>query len=692
MQPALARLRRTRAGGASLALEARVPIVLAAVVCAAAAGRALLGTQIVAPWIFVDELLHADLARSVEEHGRFLVRGEHTTVSFLYPALIAPAWAAKSATTTYALAKLINAVLMSLAAVAVYLWGRRFLSPRGAAAGAVLTLCLPVFMLTGTLMTENAFLPASLLGLFAIALAMERPTLERQAYVFAAVALAVLTRVQGLLLVPVLVTAVLALAALERRPRRALAFWPLALAFAGAAVVYTIAKLVAGDSILALGVYEGVRTAAYSPAAQAKWLLYSAGDLALALGILPLCALAAVLGRARRVPPAERAFLAVAVSALAWTLVLGALAGSWQPVGVKERYMIHAAPPLFLALVLWLERGAPRPRLIVVSAAAAIVALVAGLPLGTLFASPALLGNDFGLLVFFRLAEAIGSVTAVRVLAALGAFGAAALFLVLPRRLTPALPAAVAVYLLAVSVPVFTTFRGEARKARALAGYGDEPSWVDAAIGRDQHAVFLNTANFEPETRQGRILERFVPAWEAEFWNRSFDGVVSLGVQEPAPLPQAATILDWSNGRVERLRARYVLVSPRYPVEGRPLARRGDLALFEAGGTVRLAAATEGLDGHGLTAGHAAYSVWARWAKGVAVQVDGATGVVLANVGTLEATPGGGARIASITGRARLTRPDGVLRLRPPAAPFRLEVAVLGRDPAARITFRLAPA
>ena len=74
--------------------------MLAAIVSFAFAIRALLATQIVTPWLFVDELVHAELARNLAEHGRFLVRG-------------------------------------------------RFLSATGALAAATLTLCLPAFLLTG---------------------------------------------------------------------------------------------------------------------------------------------------------------------------------------------------------------------------------------------------------------------------------------------------------------------------------------------------------------------------------------------------------------------------------------------------------------------------------------------------------------------------------------------------------------
>jgi asparagine N-glycosylation enzyme membrane subunit Stt3 len=64
-------------------------------------------------------------------------------VSYLYPVLIAPAWLAGSMHTTYLLAKAINAVLMSLVAIPVYLWGSRTAPRSYALVAAALTLLLP---------------------------------------------------------------------------------------------------------------------------------------------------------------------------------------------------------------------------------------------------------------------------------------------------------------------------------------------------------------------------------------------------------------------------------------------------------------------------------------------------------------------------------------------------------------------
>ena len=66
----------------------------------------------------------------------------------------------------------------------------------------VLTLLLPMTLLSGLLMTESAFLPAFLLALYAIVLALERPTCA-PGFVLLNGRLATAVRLQGLALVAV---------------------------------------------------------------------------------------------------------------------------------------------------------------------------------------------------------------------------------------------------------------------------------------------------------------------------------------------------------------------------------------------------------------------------------------------------------------------------------------------------------
>ena len=108
---------------------ARVPdwAWLTGIVVASAALRVWLVRAMPAPFVFVDELIYSELAKSVADAGSFAVRGVPTSgYSILYPLLLAPAYALFDALpNAYALAKATNAVAMSLAAVPAWLLARR---------------------------------------------------------------------------------------------------------------------------------------------------------------------------------------------------------------------------------------------------------------------------------------------------------------------------------------------------------------------------------------------------------------------------------------------------------------------------------------------------------------------------------------------------------------------------------------
>ena len=189
-------LTRNPAGAAAVALGGLLLVSIGV--------RIWLSSKIATPWILIDEYVYSELAKSFATSGLFLVRGAPSGVNnVVYPALISPAWLAHPMGTTYALANVINVVLMTATAIPLYLWARKLVAPVFALVAVALTL-LPAFIYTGMLMTENAFLPAFVLVAFAMSLALERPTLWRQLAAFAAILLAVAIRFQGLALLAAL--------------------------------------------------------------------------------------------------------------------------------------------------------------------------------------------------------------------------------------------------------------------------------------------------------------------------------------------------------------------------------------------------------------------------------------------------------------------------------------------------------
>src|SRR6266542_921668 len=204
-------VRRARVGPALLGAVRAVPVWawLVGLVLVSALVRYAFARRMAAPWIMIDELIYSELAKSFADTGHFLIRDQSSDVYvFVYPALISPAWALfDRVPDAYAAAKVINSVMISLAAVPVYFLARRVLSSWLSLLAATLTVAVPSMVYAGTLMTENAFYPLLLTAALAMVVWLERPTATTTALVLAAALLCFLTRTQALALLPALLTA-----------------------------------------------------------------------------------------------------------------------------------------------------------------------------------------------------------------------------------------------------------------------------------------------------------------------------------------------------------------------------------------------------------------------------------------------------------------------------------------------------
>src|SRR6187200_19503 len=170
-----------------------------------------------APFVFVDELIYSELARSVADAGSFAVRGVPTSgYSTLYPLLLAPAYALFDALpSAYALAKATNAVAMSLAAVPAWLVTRRVAGRGLSLVCAVTAVAIPSMAYTATLVTETLFYPLALLFAWTFLRVLERPSGGRVAVLAAALVAAVATRSQAIGFVGAVVLAPFLLALLR---------------------------------------------------------------------------------------------------------------------------------------------------------------------------------------------------------------------------------------------------------------------------------------------------------------------------------------------------------------------------------------------------------------------------------------------------------------------------------------------
>ena len=610
-------------------------VTLAALVVVSIAVRSWLARKIATPWIMSDELTYSEMAKSFASTGHFLVRGGSSGIgNVVYPALISPAWLFHPMSTTYGLAKAINAVLMTATVVPLYLWARRLVAPAYALVAVGLVLLMPSLIYSGMLMTENAFLPAFVLAAFAMALALERPTLRRQLFAFGTILLATAIRYQGLVLLLILPTAILLKVLFEfraelhpRRLRFVLAelrrYWISAALLAGAAGLYVVIELARGRGLSSgLGTYRDVALKSYSFDAARHWILLHFAELGLSVAILPACAFLLLLGLAftRRGTrsSAERAFLAVTTAAVPWVVVEVALFASGFSIRIEERYMFFLAPLLFLAFALWLDRGLPRPFLFTVPAAVIPAALLFALPLGSLL-NISILSDTFGLIPFLRLSERFvpGGVAEARHFMLAGGIAAAIVFVLWPRHGWPQLlfPAAVAAFLVLSSYSVEGALRDYSRGLRDSAGTLGSPSWVDQRLGSNGNATFLlgTTSETWPET---------LDLWQTQFWNRSLHSVYNLSTPEPAGGPETAVRVDPTSGLIlatgsgKPLTARNVISSLSFGLDGRLIAARPPFALYRTAGQLRLAQETTGIYGDGWMSADSAYTQFAAHTAG----------------------------------------------------------------------------
>jgi hypothetical protein len=621
--PRRARLRRGRLTLATLDAAPAAAFALALACLVSVLVRVYLARKIVTPWIMIDELVYSELAKSFAAGGDFLIRGQPAHVAnVVYPVLISPAWRAHSMATTYTIAKSINAVVMTLAAVPVYLWGQKLAPRRYALAAAGLTLLMPSFVYSGELMTETAFLPAFVLAAYAIAAALERPTPLRQLLALAAIGLACGVRIQALVLLGVLPTAIVLKLFFDARARdlrgrsawgRALvSYWPTALVLGAGVGGYAAYKVAQGASLSSgLGSYRAVVTSGYGASEAARWALYHFAELPFSVGVIPASALIVMLGLAVRrgslASPAERAFLAVTASSVAWIVVEVAAFASRFSLRVEERYMFCLAPLLLLALVLWLARGLPRPPVLALVAAALPLVLLVFLPLGRLL-NVSIISDTFGLIPLLRLSQVIaGGTPRVRDLLLVGAAVAGAAFVITPRRLAlPLFPASLAVFFVLASWVVHGTVRDYAKNLQASSGLKGDPSWIDEALPKGGRAAFLYGTSVDP----GQQASLF---WQEAFWNRKLKAAYDLEHQEPgfaAPLlavdSRSGDIVDHGTSR-QATSLPYVVAETGVALVGRRIAERAPYGLYRIRPPLRLATTTTGVYGDGWIGGEGSY-------------------------------------------------------------------------------------
>ena len=559
------------------------------------------------PWITPDEFVYGLLGRGLYQTGHLSILGAPVRFyTLVTPLVVGGPLSIGDRGLGYLLLKAVQATVMSLAAVPVYLWGRSFLGPGKALLAAALTLAIPGLAYSGLIMTEVEFYPVAVLAAWALARTLERPTAARQALALAAIALAAATRLQALVLVPALVTAVGVKALLARDLASFRRFAPLLGGMAVIAAAWSGWQLrKGGPATDILGAYRAAGETSYNVHDAALFVLYHAGDLVLMSGVFPFCAAGVLLVEALRygeLSDRTSALLAVTVSWAFWFVAEVGIFASRHVGRLAERDLLALLPLLFLAFALWLERGALRRRAVAPAVALVAFLLVLRLPMGKLV-SLAALPDAFTLIPLYRLHVRAPSVS-LELVVDLAAAAAAVAFVLVPRRFAWSLPAALLTFLVLTSFSAGRVVTAQATLVRQST-LGHTRDWLDRGVPGPVAYVYGYEVYWNA-------------AWENIFWNKKIHRVYDLlDAKVPGPIPQDS-VGPYEDGRLvladgSPVRERYVVAGSSLRFFGTVVAEapRADLYAWKIDPPVRLSRLIRSLAPRGGNGVHTEIRVYA---------------------------------------------------------------------------------
>ncbi|HEY0417144.1 MAG TPA: glycosyltransferase family 39 protein [Gaiellaceae bacterium] len=542
----------------------------------------LAGRRITGLWIMPDEVIYADRGLGLWRHLSLpILNGQGAGYSVLYPVVAGLPLSFGSLARGYASLKLLQALVASLAAVPVFMYGRRLMPPAYALLAAALTLSSPLLLYSGFVMTEVVYYPVAALAVLATAHAVATTRLRDQLVALALIAAAVATRVQAIVLVGVFAGGVLLDAVMARDARRVRRFWPIW------ALLALVAVAVAASPGL-FGAYAGAFSRGYPLGASVRLVYYHLAYIVLLVAVAPILAASVLVVQAVRGKehdPGARALLAVtAMTVLLVSMQVGVFAARYAP-HLLGRDLAAVPPPLFLVFALWVARGTPRPFVVAAASVLGIAAVVLAAPWNDLIASNAL-PDTMEIAPFLSHA---GRQPATVI--ALGVALALLLFLFAPRRIALLLPALVLAALTGSSVSASDLISHKVRFDQA-AMVGTPRDWVDRATRAPVAYVFAG------DPADVNIV------WQQRFWNDRVRDVLAFppyAVTGPLRSSQHAPA---PGGRIA-VPERYVVANDDLSFVGEPVARqdRGvdypGLTLWRLDGPPRVATARTGVKPNG---------------------------------------------------------------------------------------------
>ena len=566
-------------------LTARVALTL--VVAGSFAARVVASAAHPAPRYFPDEYLYMAFARAIGSGHAPAVRGQAANFpALLAPILAAPFHALFSPETAYRLTQAENALLMSLAAVPVFLLARRLgLTTRYALACAVFAVAIPDLVFASYTLADPVAYPFALGAIAAGVAAIEKPSRRSQLLFLTLAFLATFARVQYVILPAAFLAAAVAV---DRR--RVLRTQRLPLVLMALPLVGVLAL---GPSRL-LGYYSSVGNLHVG----GTLLTWAATDLFL-LGFASGVVLVpgAVVALARPRGRTETAFAALVTVFTAGLLLEAALYASNGSLRFQERYLFALLPLVPVAFGLYLKHGRPG-RIAVGLLAVVFFAATARVPLSGYAEAAGKTDSPF-LTAVFQLEKHLGTASGSMALALLAAVAAACAVLVSRRGGGRYAVGAALAFALAMSTGAVVNDTHNARQVRH--DYlPQNPSWIDAAGLGD--VTLLQTVGSPPD----RSVEQL-------YWNRSLTHEALLGDALPTDVYAAPRIKVDSSGALEGVGPNVLLQEYAATVEfanAQLVSRAGTFSLWSADGTPRLSLLEQGRYADGWLSRSGRLSVW----------------------------------------------------------------------------------
>jgi hypothetical protein len=576
---------RPRARTLARGLTARVGLTL--VVACSVAMRIVASATHPVPRYFPDEYLYTTIARSLGDTGRPLVRGASAHFpALLEPLLAAPLQALFPPDTAYRLTQAENALLMSLAAVPIYLLARRLsLSTGYALACAVFAIAIPDLVYSSYTLADPVGYPLALAAIYVGVVAIDKPTRRAQLGFLALALLATFARVQYV----VLPFAFIASAILVDR-RRTLRTQRLPLVLL---TLPLLGALALGPSRV-LGYYSSVAHL-HVGVSLLHWAVVDVLLLTLTAGVVLVPGAVVALARPRG--RTETAFAACAAVFAACLLAEAALYASNGSDRFQERYLFALLPLIPIAFGLYLKHG--RPARIPIALLAITLFLVSvRVPISGYAEGLGMTDSPF-LFAVARLERLVGTASGSLVIAVLAALGAAGAVAVSRRGGAQIAVGATIVFVAVTSVGAIVD---DSQNARAIRHdfLPADVSWVDS-LGL-QDVTLVQTVGSPP----ARAVEQL-------YWNRSVAHEALLGDAQPTDVYPTQQIRVARDGTLAGIGGNVLFqgfaATARF-ANATLVARAGSFSLWSAQGAPRLALLEQGRYSDGWLARSGRLTVW----------------------------------------------------------------------------------